>query len=155
MEQDEFPEEKKSQNKPEFIYVETEHYDEGHEFGGFQKEFQQSYQKMETKNYPAAVRMVCFVCSFFLILFLLLAAPFLLLFVGINLLTFFQLKLFWEKTVQLWSMFKRMFVTALGLLIAVLSPAFGLSVIMVYFMMSGGNYERDWVARVFKNRFRQ
>ena len=154
MDQDEHSKEHGKIQKPEFIYVETEDYNAGHEFGGFQEEFKQSYEKMGTRQYPAAVRFVCFVSAFFLAFFLLLATPFLLFFVGVNILTFFQWDSFSTRTQQVWETYSKMFVTTIGLLIAVISPALGLSVILVYLMMKGQKTDNMWVNRIFEARYK-
>lgn len=150
MDQDEHSEEKGEIKKPEFIYVETEEYHAGHEYGGFQEEFKESYQKMGSRQYPIAVRFVCFIGAFFLLFFLLLATPFLIVFTVINVLTLFQWKAWAQKTKQVWKTYSKMFVTVLGLLLAVISPAFGLSVILVYLMMNGQKTDDVWVNRIFE-----
>lgn len=150
MDSEERFEDKGEIKKPEFIYVETEDYHAGHEYGGFQEEFKQSYQKMGSKNYPIAVRFVCFVCAFFIFFFLLLATPFQVVFAVVNTLTLFQWKTWAQRTKQVWQTYSKMFVTVLGLLLAVISPPFGLSVILVYLMMNGQKTDDVWVQRIFE-----
>lgn len=155
MDQEDHSKENGEIKKPEFIYVETEDYQTGREFGGFQEEFKQSYEKMGAREYPLAVRFVCFVSAFFLLFFLLLATPFLIAFAVINILTFFQWDAWAQKTKQVWQSYSKMFVTMFGLLLAVISPAFGISVILVYLMMSGQKKDDVWVNRIFEARFKR
>ena len=136
--------------KPDYIYVDTEDYDPGREFGGFQKEFKYSYQKMGARSYPVTVRIICLLCALFLLFFLLLATPFILLFLSINIVTLFQLDAFWKRTKMVWSTYSKMLITALGLLVGVISPALGISLIMVYFMMRGQEGDDIWVEKIFR-----
>lgn len=136
--------------KPERIYVETEDYDPGHEFGGFQKEFKSSYQRIGARSYPVSVRIACLFLTLFLLFFLLLATPFVLLFFGVNVLTFFQWNTLWQRTKIVWSTYSKMIVTAFGLLVGIFSPALGLSIIVVYLMMQGQKSSNTWVERIFK-----
>ncbi len=148
--EEEEKESRKELKEPDTIYVETEDYEPGREFGGFQKEFQHSYEKMGARSYPISVRVVCLFCSLFILFFLLLATPFLLFFLGVNILTLFQWDAFKQRTKVIWFTYSKMLVTALGLLVAVLSPALGISIILVYFMMQGQKSEDVWVERIFR-----
>lgn len=141
--------------KTDYIYVETEEYDpgqefRGHKYKGFQKEFRYSYQKMGTRSYPVSVRIICLLCAIFLFFFLLLATPLVLLFLAINTLTLFQWEAFWQRTKMVAGTYSKILVTTLGLLVGVISPALGISLILVYFMMLGQKSGDVWVEKIFK-----
>jgi len=138
---------------PEFIFVEEGKTEEGETIGGFKEEFKESVSQMENRAYPVSVRIVCLLVAFFLSIVVLISIPFLLGFFSLNLVTFFQMEAFWKRTQKFWDTFKKLFVTVLGLVIAFFSPAFGLSVIMVYFMMRGQQMDQVWVNRMMQSRF--
>lgn len=146
-------EEKEERKMPEFIFVEEGKTEDGKKYGEFKEEFQESVHKMEDRAYPISVRIVCLIMALFLSIIVLISIPFLLGFLSINLVTFFQMGPFWERTQQFLETFKKLFVTVLGLIIAFFSPAFGLSVIMVYFMMRGQQMDQQWVSRIMESRF--
>jgi hypothetical protein len=154
MDQERWPPENEQRELPEFIYIETENHEEQGS-RGYQEEFRASFDKMEGRNYPFSVRLVCLISALFLLFAVLLTTPFLLVFFLINLVTVFQLTAFWERTKQLWNAYRKLFVTLLGLFVAVFSPAFGLSIIMMYFMMRGQQSDQQWVSRIMEARFRR
>ncbi|NGX43689.1 MAG: hypothetical protein K940chlam7_01989 [Chlamydiae bacterium] len=138
---------------PDFIFVEEEEGSHGESYTSFQEQFYRSTGLMEKRSYSVALRFAFLVCSLFLLFIFCIALPFVIIFFLLNLLTLFKAMAYWERTKQLWGKAKTVFVTAMGLLIAVFSPPFGMAVIMVYFLLKGQSMEQQWVSRIMKERF--
>jgi len=138
---------------PDFIFVDSESEYREEAYGGYQREFDPEFQKMAVKEYPLILRFFCLIFSALILLVSAVAFLFVLFFFAGNLLTFFQMDQFWKQTKNLWEQLKKLFVSGLGLAIAVISPAFGFSIIMVYLLLKGSTMDEDWVSRMMKDRF--
>lgn len=138
---------------PEFIYVEPEVEDDRK---GFRREEEyQSIHSLQSQRFPFGMRILFLFLSCLLLFFLIIVAPIVLLLTGFNLLTMRKIENFNKNTIQLWGAFKKMVVVALGLLVAIFSPAFGISIIMIYFMMHKDNFGKVWMERIMKPSFRK
>jgi hypothetical protein len=140
---------------PDFIYIDSEKSTREQESfkGQFRGEMGTHFEKMADKEYPLMLRLFCFVFSALVFLVSLIALMFFLFFLLINLVTFFQMEAFWKQTKNLWEQLKKLIVSGIGLAVAVISPAFGFSIIMVYMLLKGSAMDEDWVSRVMKERF--
>lgn len=140
---------------PEFIYVdpdvETER--EAPDLGGFGQEYFTSFQTFKKKDSSIMVRVVSFFGALILLGAVILGLPFFLLFLALNLITFFKMKPFWEQTIKLWEYIKRVLAVIVGLFVAVFSPSFGLTIIMVYFLLQGQRLENQFMMKLMKSRF--
>lgn len=139
---------------PEFIYIETnQDYREEYFRENPKMEFGRTFESLTRKEYPLMLRLFCLVFAGFVLSFSLMVFFFVALFTLINLVTFFTLPQFRKRTKELWLQLKKLFVSGIGLLVAVISPPFGFAIIMVYFLLKGARMEEDWVSRVMSERF--
>ncbi len=139
---------------PEFIYIDTDQrYHEEYFREGPRTAFGASFESLTRREYPLMLRLFCLVFSSLVLFFACFVLAFVLLFTAINLVTFFTLTDFWKRTKSLWEQLKKLFVSGIGLLVAVVSPAFGFSIIMVYFLLKGARMDEDWVSRMMREKF--
>lgn len=138
---------------PDFIFVDRENGYEEESFRGYQQEFDPTFQKMAVKEYPLILRFFCLIFSALILLVSAVAFLFVIFFFLANLITFFKMDQFWKQTKNLWVQLKKLFVSGMGLAIAVISPAFGFSIILVYLLLKGATMDEDWVSRMMKERF--
>lgn len=148
----------RTQKLPEFVFIDEEKtytYEPGEEFDPFEQRFEENFRGMKKAEYPFSVRVFCFAAAVVTFFLCALALPLLLFFFFGNLLTFSKVEVLRIRMEWLWGAFKKLFVVWLGVSIAVISPAFGFSVILIYLMLQGVNEEEDWIARTMKSRFRR
>lgn len=133
---------------PEFIDIEDLHKEESlHDV-----EYSELYQsgELEKANLPFALRLFTFGVSIALF-----TGSFLLAwltgFVGLlALVTFLQVPSIATRFFQYWRYCRRLFVTALGLLITCFSPALGMGFIAIYFALQGESVEENFLQRFLK-----
>src|ERR1700733_8987960 len=135
---------------PEFVYVDVDREDEAKKFSGFEEQYFRSFQALKHKGSSISVRITCLLGSLLLIVTVAFAVPFLLLFAILNALTFFKMKLFWLQTKKLWMYLKRALVVTLGFAVAVFSPSFGLTIIMIYFLLQGQQMENQFMMKLMR-----
>ncbi len=141
-------------HQPEFVFVSEESKDT---ISGGQFKYQsggkyESFEKLHDIKASFPVRFAClfssvilFTAAFFGI-FILLALCTLVLF---SLGRFRSLNNF---TKNYWGTIRKVFVTASGLLVAVFSPAFGLGIIVLYFILVAGGMNDPVFSRFFESR---
>lgn len=146
-------EESAKRKLPEFVYVEEEgEWRQEEPFEHFKEHFSHSAEMMKKQHYPLALRIFCLIGSLFLFAFTFFVLIYVALSLVVNILTFFRMRGFWERTKSWWGALKKTFVTSSGLLVAVFSPAFGLAIIMVYFLLLGQSMDEQWATRILKSR---
>lgn len=145
--------EKGKRRLPDFIYVDDgPHFEKPH-FGGFEEQFQ-SFGGIADKDFPLSVRALCLLGAIVLLLIVTAAIPFLLLFIFLNLISFFKSADLWSNTKKLWSHMKTGIVAIIGLVIAVFSPAFGISIIFLYYLLQGKKLENQIMMKLMKGRMK-
>lgn len=140
---------------PEFIFVDVDREEEAQKFRSFEEQYFRSFQSLKHKDSSISVRVTCFLGALLLLIAVIFAAPFLLIFVILNVLTFFKAKPFWLQTKKLWMYLKRALVVALGFSVAVFSPSFGLTIIMIYFLLQGHQMQNQFMMKLMRSRTRQ
>lgn len=137
---------------PEFIFVDADRESETPRYGGFEEQYFRSFQTLKHKDSSISVRITCLLGALLLSVIVALATPLLLLCVILNVLTFFKGKNFWLQTKKLWMYLKRACVVILGFLVALFSPSFGLTIIMIYFLLQGQRMENDFMMKLLRSR---
>lgn len=146
----------KEEKIPEYIYIDSkENFSQEEPFSTHyeHKEHRYSFEQLAHKEYPFVLRIVCLFVASLVLSFTALVLFLFMIFFFANAVTFFHFENFWKGTKQLWEQIKKLFVCGLGLTVAVVSPAFGLSMIMLYFVVKGSNMNEDWVSRTMKDQF--
>lgn len=131
--------------KPEFIVIEEP--DEAES-----KEYYHSFMSLERSHYSPLVRFFFFLGSFLIVCFSFLLLILSVFYLVLNAATFFQVASFKQQLIRIWGRYKTVLVFSLGLFIATLSPPFGFSIILVYFMLQGQRLENTMMSRFMRMR---
>jgi hypothetical protein len=140
---------------PEFIFVDVDRESEAQKTSGFEEQYFRSFQALKHKDSSISLRITCLLGALLLLVTLMFAIPFLLLFLLFNVLTFFKIQSFWAQTKKLWLYLKRALVMALGFSVAVFSPSFGVTLIMIYFLLQGQKMENHFMMKLMRSSMRK
>lgn len=122
-------------------------------FQEYRKEYNSSFGKVAATERPFLTRFVCLFFSLFFFLLSVVLITISIFFLLVNLITLFQMDRLWKQTRILLLISKKLFLLGTGLAIAVISPTFGFSLIMVYLMLKGSAADDDWISTMMKNQF--
>ncbi|MEM1282647.1 MAG: hypothetical protein AAGG81_03755 [Chlamydiota bacterium] len=141
-------------HQPEFVVV-TEEYKESVSEGQYKYQSGKQYETFEKLNdirpsFP--IRFACLFSSFILFCATIFGFCVFLLFCLSVCLTFGQVESLNNFTKSYWGTIRKVFVTAVGLLVAVFSPAFGLGIIVLYFIMVAGGTSDPVFSKFFESR---
>lgn len=146
------PENEKKEPKfklPEFIDIEEE---TGKEEKFSKEEIYEIFQKLPLGYYPLQHRLL----MLFLSILTLVISGFFLFFFVISLIfsiaTFFKLKMFKSNVGILWKNARRMAALSVGFAVAVLSPPFGIGIIMLYFILYQDKAGTEFFEKIIGNR---
>lgn len=147
------PNGEKKIHRPEFIILQS---DEGEDdlgaFATAHSEYYDSLKKLNKVQFSVPLRLVI-ALAFFVLLFLSVLALF---FCSISLIlstvTLFMIKEMNANLYKSWKNVKKVLVFTVGLFLAIFSPALGLGLIVLYFMLLGEQLNKSFVSRLFKFR---
>ena len=116
-----------------------------------QREYLEAISRLGSHHYSFPLRFMLFLMSLGVGLAALfyLFATFMALVVSS--LTFFSLETQVAHLKKCWKGCKKLAIVALGILVAVFSPPFGLGMILLYFLLHGENIDQGIVGRVFRS----
>jgi hypothetical protein len=135
-------------HQPEFIILDGNAEPESQ---SSQREYFEALNRLESKHYPLSLRFMLLLAAIaviFVVLFYILASVMAWL---VACLTFFSLETQVDHLHKTWKACKRLTVVALGLVVAIFSPAFGLGMMLLYFLMHGENINEGIIGRVFRS----
>jgi len=142
-------------HRPEFIIIQEERYEEGHEGEGTHQQsssYYESLNKLHEIKPTATIRIACFISSLMLFLYTAFIGFLMLITLALTIITLGQAKRAVRVSVNLWSLFVKLIVISSGLLVGVFSPTFGLGIIILFFVLQGGK-EDPILSRIIKSRF--
>lgn len=112
-------------------------------------------REIGAKHFPFRVRLVILLAFFPLLLAAIATMLYLTVTFALAVVTVFQSAALNSHLDVAWGTFKTVFVLILGFLIAFFSPAFGFSVIMLYFVLHSKEKRGAHVRRFFQSRFQR
>jgi len=132
------PEKDKEYKLPEFVFVdETEEKRERYSRFEGSEEYFEPFERLERASYPFVLRLFTFAIAAGLIAGGIIVVCGLAFSLGIAAICFFQVEPFNVVATRLWNALRKIAVISMGLFTATISPAFGFSMIMVYFLLRG------------------
>lgn len=137
-------------HQPEFIILEAEELPRSEE----QSDIFETLKKVNAKHFPWGIRIIILTVFLFFFPILAILLLYVLIQAAVALVTFFQSPAAISNLQKAWTTFTNGIVMTLGLGIAIFSPAFGFSVIMLYFLLHRDNSGGVYVRRFFKSRFK-
>lgn len=130
---------------PDYIYVEED--DQSNAFSAQYKEYYNALNRLQKYNYSWGIRLAClFVTALMTVYIALMGLLFL--FTG----ALAALMLFRSESAnihfqQYWRRFRRSVVIGLGTCVAIISPAFGFGIVVLYFMLHGDKLNDTFFSR--------
>lgn len=136
---------------PEYVLLDAEESSEKREETG---DAFQTMRGIGAKKFPWSMRIVI-ILAFVPVLLAAIVTLFALAFTfALAFITFFQSSEMNNNLKKAWETFKSVLAVILGLIIAIFSPAFGFSIIMLYFMLHQQEGRSAYVRRFFQSRFK-
>jgi ABC-type multidrug transport system fused ATPase/permease subunit len=137
-----------SRKFPEFVVLDAEEDSKQRQRDSKEKEFLDSIFRLKKQHYGFALRIFfVFLGLFFLIALALVSIATFVVFL-FALLGLFQVGSFNAAFSRAWKSFRVVFASTLGMFVAVLDPAFGLGIVVLYLMLNGENVKDGMMSRI-------
>lgn len=137
-------------HEPEYVILDAEEETPRSDGSG---EMFDTLKKVSAKHFPWPMRIACVILFFFFLAVAVLLFIHVLFHILLATVTLFENPALNSNVKKAWNLLVSDIVIALGLAIAFFSPAFGLSVMMLYFMLHRENSSSAFVTRFFQARF--
>jgi hypothetical protein len=140
-------------HQPEFVILGEESKEEvsGGEFQQQTSHPYESFEKLHDIKPSLGVRFACLLSSYILFLAAILVFFLLLLSLAVVIISVGQSKKVNNLFKKYWEVLRKLIVTASGLLVSVFSPAFGLGIIILYFIIVAGGTNDPIFSRLFES----
>ena len=139
-------------HQPEYVILDKEE-DEARKDEGYAKEqadYLTTLHKIGQMKFGVGLRILCLLAAFFVALATVFIAALSLIAVAMGALTLFLSKEVNTQVLKALNNVRKLFVITFGLLIAVFSPALGLGLIVLYFMLKGESLQQDLINKVVR-----
>lgn len=139
-------------HQPEYVILDKEEDESRKEqqYGKEQADYLATLHKIGQMKFGVGLRLLCLVAAFFTALATAFIAALALVAVAMGAITLFLSKDVNTQVLKALSNVRKLFVITFGLLVAVFSPALGLGLIVLYFMLKGESLQQDLINKVVR-----
>lgn len=137
-------------HQPEYIILDKEEEQPQNQQSKEQADYLATLQKIGQLQFGFGLRFLCLIAGLVAAVATVIVGALALIVFGIGLITLFMSKEINEQVVKALRNVRKLLVITFGLFLAVLSPALGLGMIILYFMLKGEALQQDIVNRVIR-----
>lgn len=137
-------------HQPEYIILDKEEEEPKHQYAKEQADYLATLHKIGQMRFGVGLRILCLLGGVVAAIATTIVAALSLIVVAMGAITLFLSKDINEQVLKALRNVRKLIVITFGLLLAVLSPALGLGMIILYFMLKGESIQQDLINKVVK-----